>query len=1014
MKTLVPNRFVLPGIVKPVLVLLLLFLFVHQGIYSQNTAITDADGYVPHASAMLDVHSTTKGFLTPRISTAQRLAIAGPATGLLVFDTTEKQFFYFNGTGWTNLSAPSTVNSPLMVSDKDGYSADASAILDIQSSDKGMLIPRLTATQRASIINPANGLLVFDPEENLFYYFDGTEWKNLIAELQMPEELWYNNTDLGITYMGNLTDKLGIGTKTPAAKVMIQGDEATGDTEALFEIKNKLGETVFAVYNEGVQVYVGDQNRGVSGFSVRGIRSRGGDEYLNVTNSGVQVNVPEYDATTPTGSNRAVSGFSVRGIRSRGVIGDEFLNVSNTGVQVNIQEDDGRGVSGGFSVRGIRSRGGFSTYFDVLGSKTADAINNESRVLWYPLKEAFFVGKILVEDPTQVGLNSVATGYHSLAKGDYSQAMGYECIAGGLYSTSFGFKSQALAENSVAIGNEAVAGSIDCFALGWQAKALGMSSQAIGANAHTGQNASSSFALGFSATAMGTESIVIGSEAYAGSEASSSFALGFGATVLGPESFAFGSTASTSSTASGAFALGRNATADGNQSFAFGSDALTQAEGAFALGFGAVSTGNGCFAIGNACYSGGDEYSSVFSENSFAIGFISNAIGNNSFAVGTMSNAKGDGSFALGTSSNAQGKSSFAIGTTANTEGEGSYAMGSDAYAIGSGSFAVGDSSFAVGNGAYAVGDMSFAFGKACYAIGERCFAGGSDPESQKFYPNSFACGSFCTAEGKNTIAFGHQSMAFSERSAAFGFNACTSGVGSLAIGLPVQNLEPGMLPTCNTETYGDYSIAIGSHVETQYEGSIVIGDFSSKTNDNYVYDDGPNQFVVRASGGYAFYTSNDLSNGVFLEPGANAWPIPSDKNKKENFKLVEPEDIITKLGSFTIQSWNYKSQSPALKHIGVTAQDFYHTFGYGRSDTTLMAVDLAGVNMVAIQGLIKRTDNLKKQVNQLQLENQKLREELKTLEEVKKQNMELQEKQKALRTEIDEIKSFVKMEAKK
>ena len=70
-----------------------------MGLYSQNVAI-NATGAAPAASAMLDVSSTTMGILIPRMSTAQRTAIAAPATGLEVYDTTTGTFWYYNGTIW--------------------------------------------------------------------------------------------------------------------------------------------------------------------------------------------------------------------------------------------------------------------------------------------------------------------------------------------------------------------------------------------------------------------------------------------------------------------------------------------------------------------------------------------------------------------------------------------------------------------------------------------------------------------------------------------------------------------------------------------------------------------------------------------------------------------------------------------------------------------------------------------------------------------------------------------------
>ena len=57
----------------------------------------------PDASSMMDVSSTNKGMLAPRMTTAQRVAIASPANGLLVYDTTENAF-YFYIFGWIKTS----------------------------------------------------------------------------------------------------------------------------------------------------------------------------------------------------------------------------------------------------------------------------------------------------------------------------------------------------------------------------------------------------------------------------------------------------------------------------------------------------------------------------------------------------------------------------------------------------------------------------------------------------------------------------------------------------------------------------------------------------------------------------------------------------------------------------------------------------------------------------------------------------------------------------------------------
>src|SRR6266496_6099122 len=59
-----------------------------------------------------------------------------------------------------------------------GIAADNSAMLDVSSSSKGLLIPRMTTTQRTAIVSPANGLMVFDNTTNSFWYFS-TIWKEI-------------------------------------------------------------------------------------------------------------------------------------------------------------------------------------------------------------------------------------------------------------------------------------------------------------------------------------------------------------------------------------------------------------------------------------------------------------------------------------------------------------------------------------------------------------------------------------------------------------------------------------------------------------------------------------------------------------------------------------------------------------------------------------------------------------------------------------------------------------------
>lgn len=76
---------------------------------AQTVIVTDDSAYTTGApSAVLDVKSNTKGFLAPRMTAAQRAAIANPVEGLLVYQTDGTRGFYFYfGSAWTLLNARS-------------------------------------------------------------------------------------------------------------------------------------------------------------------------------------------------------------------------------------------------------------------------------------------------------------------------------------------------------------------------------------------------------------------------------------------------------------------------------------------------------------------------------------------------------------------------------------------------------------------------------------------------------------------------------------------------------------------------------------------------------------------------------------------------------------------------------------------------------------------------------------------------------------------------------------------
>jgi hypothetical protein len=71
----------------------------------------------PHSSALLDINSTSRGFLPPRMTTAQMNAIVNPAEGLIVYNTIDDKLKYYDGASWLNIgeTLPSLIQQDLII-----------------------------------------------------------------------------------------------------------------------------------------------------------------------------------------------------------------------------------------------------------------------------------------------------------------------------------------------------------------------------------------------------------------------------------------------------------------------------------------------------------------------------------------------------------------------------------------------------------------------------------------------------------------------------------------------------------------------------------------------------------------------------------------------------------------------------------------------------------------------------------------------------------------------------------
>ena len=102
------------------------------------------------------------------------------------------------------------------------------------------------------------------------------------------------------------------------------------------------------------------------------------------------------------------------------------------------------------------------------------------------------------------------------------------------------------------------------------------------------------------------------------------------------------------------------------------------------------------------------------------------------------------------------------------------------------------------------------------------------------------------------------------------------------------------------------------------------------------------------------------------------AFTAVSDKTQKENFQPVDGEEVLGKIRGFELSSWNFIGHDPKkFRHYGPMAQDFFLAFGHDGlgqigSETTINSGDLAGILMIAVQVLEKRTVELKQKEAQI------------------------------------------------
>jgi trimeric autotransporter adhesin len=749
-------------------------------------------------------------------------------------------------------------------------------------------------------------------------------------------------------------------------------DDSSGDP--LFEVKRKDGQTVFAVYNDAVNIYVpaGTGKASKGGFAIGSFdASKGGasQDYFRVTPDSVRIYINDNPSFTKAPSSK-----------------------------------------GGFAIGSFDSSKGIkNTYFNLTAASSVDTVGSRAQILWYPKKEAFLAGRVHIGSADSVGQNSTALGYHSIAMGNWSQAFGFKAKATGSYSTAIGNNSKAEGSDSYALGSGAEATGLRSFALGSvgvdasgnptsrKTVASGPYSVAIGMGAQA-TTQSAAMALGTNSTASGfaSTSIGYGSEAnnhyavaigyyskatqyYAHAFGLLSEATGQGSLALGMYSKASGSYSSTMGYYAEAnkpysVALGYYAKAYGDYSGAFGRSAQATGNNSVAVGYGVLAGGLDASAFGKSATASGQGslsmgVSTVASGlNSVSIGYSSDAINQYSVAIGYDAQSSGQYSMSAGYQANASANYSTALGVNAASSGSYSTSMGYGASSVGSYSIALGMSSTSTANYATSLGYSSDATAPYSTAIGYNASASGDKSISIGAYysytffrfvkgggftpitinrqntaadPYSIAIGNGNTVSGgglalgsnnysKSTsaVAIGHTNYADSAYSFAAGYGSRASGYYAFAMG------EAATAQASNSFVVGTYNLIAGDKVEwIETDPLFVIGNGTSSVRSNAmtVTKSGRVGLQTITAPSYALQLPNSILNGEGRGL-AYFWATYSDgRVKTDNKALPYGLNEIMSLKPQVYFHHNSESNgdkiiigSSGIRDIGLIAQEVY------------------------------------------------------------------------------------------
>jgi|GEM_PF-1355775 len=741
----------------------------------------------------------------------------------------------------------------------DGSTANASSILDIKSTTKGMLIPRMTMSDRNLIATPATGLMIYQTDNTPgFYYYDGTAWVSIVSS---GNNLWLKSgTDIYNSNTGNV----GIGTSSPLALLQVKKgavlfDSTIGSTPVSGGGTRMMWIPAKAAFRAGSISSDRWDDANIGPNSIAAGNNTLAYAY-NSTAMGNSTSATNFSSTA-LGDNSTASGYISTAMGSATIASGNNSTAMGSATTASGYNSTAMGEiseASGYNSTAI----GFGTKASALASTAMGSFTIASG----------FSSTATGQFTTASGANSTATGGATTASGQNSTAMGANTIASSIFSTGIGFNLKSKSYAGFVTGlyndstNAANSGSINSlnriFQVGNGTSDFTRSNAlTILQNGNTGIGTTTPVALLHVKTGAVLFDSTIGTTPVSGAGTRMMW-------IPAKAAFRAGAVATTewddANIGNYSVATGFGNKASGNYSTAIGSIGIASGDFSTAIGTFNYATGSGSVALGIQNFPSGN--------HSVAIGEENFASGSNSIAMGNFGNSSGSYSNSIGLQIKSKSYAGFVTGLfNDTTNASSSTAINSlnRLFQVGNGTAdnARDNAMTILQNGNTGIGTttpiallevkrgavlfdstiggtpmsgtgtrMMWIPAKGAFRagtvtsnkwddanIGQNSFAAGYETKASGIY--SIAMGNGTIASSDYSVAIGYGSVASEAASTAIGTSATTTGNNSTAIGFIVT--ASGGFSTAigsNTIASGDYTTAMGAGTTASGKGATAIG----------------------------------------------------------------------------------------------------------------------------------------------------------------------------------------------